>query len=87
MKGSKLFFCKTPSTTPHGMLDLVDCLSAKVADTKSKKKNGLEIIINNESYMLAAQIEKDRDDWISYIGRAIVKHSSIYVPILDEDVP
>lgn len=30
LKGSKLFFCKSQYAAPHGILDLVDCVSAKV---------------------------------------------------------
>ena len=54
------------------MLDLVDCLSAGSADNKAHKRNALEIVIEEESFMVVAASDKIKDDWIAAIGRYVV---------------
>ncbi len=61
------------------MIDLVDCISVKSAEVKSKKKNALEIILKNERFLFFAVTEREKDEWIGQIGKAIVNHSSMYV--------
>lgn len=110
LKGSKMFFGKEQYTPPHGMIDLVDCLSAKSADKKAKKRHALEIVIGNtradshgqghgsgssghgssggaagEVFLLCASSEREKDDWITSISRAIIKHSCLYVPSFQEE--
>lgn len=51
------------------MLDLVDCVSATSADKKAKKRNALEVVIDDESFMVVAPSDKIKDDWIAAIGR------------------
>lgn len=103
LKGSKLFFGKGPTSAPHGMIDLIDCISVKVsefqfnsffnlifsfiqsAEGKSKKKNAIEIRLKEETFQVYSSTERERDEWIGQIGRAIVKSSGMYVEEGDDD--
>mmetsp|Transcript_11380 Transcript_11380/g.13762 ORF Transcript_11380/g.13762 Transcript_11380/m.13762 type:complete len:176 (+) Transcript_11380:190-717(+) len=78
LKGSKLFFCKNDYSAPHGMIDLANCTTVKSADLKSKKRNSFEISTPELTYLLYADTEKEKDDWIGNVGRAIVRCSSTY---------
>ncbi|KAL7550052.1 hypothetical protein ACHAWF_013292 [Thalassiosira exigua] len=79
LKGSRLFFAKTPYEAPHGMIDLSRCTTVKSADLKSHKKHSFEISTPETTYLLYADDEKAKDDWIGSVGRAIVRCSSTYV--------
>eukprot|EP01040_Poterioochromonas_malhamensis_P002297 gene2297-2442_t len=85
LKGSKLFFGKGPTSAPHGMIDLIDCISVKSAEGKSKKKNAIEIRLKEETFQVYSSTERERDEWIGQIGRAIVKSSGMYVEEGDDD--
>mmetsp|Transcript_16320 Transcript_16320/g.24590 ORF Transcript_16320/g.24590 Transcript_16320/m.24590 type:complete len:139 (-) Transcript_16320:149-565(-) len=83
LKGSKVFYSKSATTAPHGMIDLVDCISVKSAEAKTRKRNALEISTSNEVIYMYADSEREKDGWIGAIGKAIVKHSSMLIN--DED--
>jgi len=78
LKGSKLFFCKTESGAPHGMIDLAHCMTVKSAELKAQKRNALEVSTPDTTFLMYADSEKEKDDWIGAIGRAIVRCSSTY---------
>eukprot|EP00970_Alexandrium_tamarense_P012120 scaffold2748_cov193-Alexandrium_tamarense.AAC.28 len=79
LKGSRLFFAKTPYEAPHGMIDLSRCTTVKSADLKAHKKHSFEISTPETTYLLYADDEKAKDDWIGSVGRSIVRCSSTYV--------
>lgn len=79
LKGARLFFAKTPHDSPHGMIDLSRCTTVKSADLKAHKKHSFEISTPETTYLLYADDEKTKDDWIGSVGRAIVRCSSTYV--------
>ncbi|KAL7440948.1 hypothetical protein ACHAXH_005990, partial [Discostella pseudostelligera] len=79
LKGNRLFFAKSPLEPPHGMIDLSRCTTVKSADLKSHKKHSFEISTPEMTYLLYADDEKIKDDWIGSVGRAIVRCSSTYV--------
>lgn len=54
LKGSRLFFAKTPNESPHGMIDLSRCTTVKSADLKSHKKHSFEISTPETTYLLYA---------------------------------
>ena len=54
LKGSRLFFAKTPYEAPHGMIDLSRCTTVKSADLKAHKKNSFEISTPDTTYLLYA---------------------------------
>jgi len=78
LKGSRLFFSKTEYQAPHGMIDLSQCTTVKSADLKAKKRNSFEISTPETTFLLYADTEKEKDDWIGSVGKSIVRCSSTY---------
>lgn len=78
LKGSKLFFAKNEYQAPHGMMDLASCTTVKSADLKSKKRHSFEISTPETCYLLYADTESEKDDWIGRVGKAIVRCSRTY---------
>ena len=68
LKGSKLFFAKGEHTTPHGMIDLSTCMTVKSAELKAGKKNAIELSTAETKFLMFADTEKDKDEWIGAIG-------------------
>ena len=60
------------------MIDLVNCMTVKSAELKAKKRNALEVSTHETTFLMFADTEKEKDDWIGAIGRAIVKCSSTF---------
>jgi len=79
LKGNKLFFAKNEYQAPHGMIDLAHCTTVKSADWKSKKRHSFEISTTEITYLLYADTESEKDDWIGRVGKAIVRCSRTYV--------
>ena len=73
-----MFFGKNEYTAPHGMIDLAHCTTVKSADLKSKKRHSFEISTPDITYLLYADTEQEKDDWIGRVGKAIVRCSSTY---------
>lgn len=80
LKDSKLFFAKNEYSAPHGMMDLSTCTTVKSADLKSHKKHSFEISTPETVYLLYADTETEKDDWIGRVGKAIVRCSRTYYP-------
>jgi hypothetical protein len=78
LKGSKLFFSKNEFTAPHGMIDLSSCMTVKSAELKAGKKNAIEVSTDETIYYMFADTEKEKDEWIGAIGRAIVQSSGTF---------
>ena len=78
LKASRLFFARSPNAAPHGMVNLSQCTTVKSAGLKSRRAYSFEVTDMNATYLLYAESEKDKDDWIGQIGRAIVKESGTY---------
>jgi len=78
LKGSKLFYAKNEYSPPHGMIDLAQCTTVKSADLKSKKRHSFEISTPEITFLLYADTEQEKDDWIGRVGKAIVRCSSTY---------
>lgn len=78
LKGNKLFFCKNEYSPAHGMMDLALCTTVKSADLKSKKRHSFEISTPEICYLLYADNEQHKDDWIGRVGKAIVRSSRTY---------
>ena len=73
-----MFFGKNEYSPPHGMIDLAQCTTVKSADLKSKKRHSFEISTPEITYLLYADTEQEKDDWIGRVGKAIVRCSSTY---------
>lgn len=80
MYGNQLYFCKAKDEQPHGVIDLSRCLSVKSADNKCTKKYSFEVSTAAEVFLLHADDEQGKDEWIGAIGKAIVQNSrSAYI--------
>lgn len=60
------------------MIDLAHCTTVKSADLKAKKRHSLEISTPETCYLLYADTESEKDDWIGRVGKAIVRCSRTY---------
>lgn len=60
------------------MIDLAHCTTVKSADLKSKKRNSFEISTPETTFLLYADTEQEKDDWIGRVGKAIVRCSSTF---------
>jgi hypothetical protein len=60
------------------MIDLAHCTTVKSADLKSKKRHSFEISTPEITFLLYADTEHEKDDWIGRVGKAIVRCSSTY---------
>ena len=77
LKGSKLFFCKNEREARHGMINLVDCVSAKDADENAKRPFAMEIVLRDERFFVSADSEAQKQSWLRAINQSIEKHSSV----------
>jgi len=59
-------------------MDLAVCTTVKSADLKSKKRHSFEISTPETCYLLYADTESEKDDWIGRVGKAIVRCSRTY---------
>lgn len=85
LKGSKLFFAKSEHSAPHGMIDLSECMTVKSAELKAGKKNAIEVSTHETTFFMYADSEKEKDEWIGAIGRAIVQSSMTFTNEDDVD--
>ena len=77
LKGTKIFFSKSATAAPHGMINMVDCL--KVEDTGafgSSKKYSMKIVLRDVVYNICADSEEMMNHWIRLIKKAVSEHSS-----------
>lgn len=80
LKGGKIFWFKsevvTPDSQPRGVIDVSKCLSIKGAEDTLNKPYAFEIsTIDNASQFFIADSDKEKEEWINAVGKAIVKHS------------
>ena len=59
-------------------MDLAFCTTVKSADLKSRKRHSFEISTPETCYLLYADTEAEKDDWIGRVGKAIVRCSRTY---------
>jgi hypothetical protein len=74
----------SPQSHPRGVVDVRRCLSIKGAEDAINKPFAFEVSTNEgESMFFIADSDKDKEDWINAVGRAIVRHSRA---LLEHDV-
>lgn len=61
------------------MIDLGTATTVKSADIKSQKKHSFEISTHDMTYLMYADSEKEKDDWIGSVGRSIVRASGTFL--------
>lgn len=67
------------------MIDLSACMTVKSAELKAGKKNAFEISTKESTYFMFADSEKEKDEWIGAVGRAIVQASATFTGDNQED--
>ena len=80
LKQGKLFWFKdsfsvSPSATPRGVIPVASCLTVKGAEDIVHKPCAFELSTANSTMYFLAASEKEKEEWINSIGRAIVQHS------------
>ncbi|KAI8523603.1 hypothetical protein RHMOL_Rhmol13G0087100 [Rhododendron molle] len=81
LKQGRLFWFKDPSSAasraggPRGVIPVGDCLTVKGAEDVINKPYAFEISTDRFTMYFIADNDKDKEDWINSIGRAIVQHS------------
>ncbi len=79
LKGPKLFFTKSSTDAPHGIIDLVDCVHVG-AINMSFKAHTIEIVMrDSERFILSAPTKGEKDLWLQFISKALVRASSAHV--------
>lgn len=78
LKGARLFYCVNQGDTPHGEIDLKTAVTVMSADDKAGRPHSIEIRLPNTSFLLSAESDQQRSDWISALGRAIVRSGNMY---------
>lgn len=81
MKGPKVFFAKSEDATPHGIIDLTDCVSVKESESNGKK-NAFEINLRNEKFVLVCDNQRTKHEWITRINKKLGSLSNIF----EEDI-
>mmetsp|Transcript_2025 Transcript_2025/g.4624 ORF Transcript_2025/g.4624 Transcript_2025/m.4624 type:complete len:127 (+) Transcript_2025:188-568(+) len=79
LKQGKIFWFKTdevgPTSIPRGVIDISRCLSIKGAEDIINKPHAFELSTDSEIMFFVADTEKEKEEWINAVGRAIVRHS------------
>lgn len=60
------------------MIDLSTCMTVKSAELKAGKKNAIEVSTADTTFYMFANTEKEKDEWIGAVGRAIVQASATF---------
>ena len=63
------------SSIPRGVVDISRCLSIKGAEDVINRAHAFELSTNSETMFLIADSDKEKEEWISSVGRAIVRQS------------
>lgn len=86
LKQGKIYWFKsdvvTPDSVPRGVIEVKKCLSIKGAEDAINKPHAFEISTTDYNMFFIADSDKEKEDWINAVGRAIVKHSR---SLLDSD--
>lgn len=79
LKQGKLFWFKdsviTRGSVPRGVIPVATCLTVKGADDVIHKEFAFQLSTKSETMYFVADSDKEKEDWISSIGRSIVQHS------------
>uniref|UniRef100_A0A7S0MXT0 PH domain-containing protein n=1 Tax=Pyramimonas obovata TaxID=1411642 RepID=A0A7S0MXT0_9CHLO len=80
MKDGLIFWFKTDKVTqssvPRGIVQVNKCLSVKGAEEVLNKPFSFEISTRENTQYFVADSDKEKEDWINAVGRAIVRQSA-----------
>lgn len=79
LKQGKLFWFKdsviTRGSVPRGVIPVSTCLTVKGAEDVIHKEFAFQLSTKSETMYFIADSDKEKEDWISSVGRSIVQHS------------
>lgn len=79
LKQGKLFWFKdsviTRGSVPRGVIPVATCLTVKGAEDVIHKEFAFQLSTKSETMYFIADSDKEKEDWISSVGRSIVQHS------------
>jgi hypothetical protein len=79
LKDGRLFWFKSDHVTqdvvPRGVVKIDRCLSIKGAEEAINRPFAFEVSTPDVSMYFIADSEKEKEDWINSVGKAIVRHS------------
>ncbi|KAF7816091.1 pleckstrin homology domain-containing protein 1-like [Senna tora] len=80
LKQGKLFWFKdsysvSRSSIPRGVISVGSCLTVKGAEDVIHKPGAFELSTSHSTMYFIADTDKEKEEWINSIGRAIVQHS------------
>ncbi|KAL8119744.1 pleckstrin homology domain-containing protein 1-like [Apium graveolens] len=79
LKQGKLFWFKdsviTRGSVPRGVIPVAMCLTVKGAEDVIHKEFAFQLSTKSETMYFIADSDKEKEDWISSVGRSIVQHS------------
>ena len=83
LKDGKIFWFKegtvTRSSKARGCISIDQCLSVKGAEDVINKPHAFELSTKSDTMYFIANSEKEKEDWINAVGKAIVRHSNSLV--------
>lgn len=83
LKDGKIFWFKSNvvnrSSKSRGIIDIDQCLSVKGAEDVINKQFAFELSTKHDTMYFVAVSEKEKEDWINAVGKAIVRHSNSLV--------
>jgi PH domain len=86
LKDGKIFWFKSdavgPDSVPRGVIDVNRCLSVKGAEDALGRPHAFEISTPDDAMFFIADTDREKEDWINAVGRAIVRHSK---SLLEDD--
>jgi hypothetical protein len=77
--GSRLFYAKDERTTPHGMIELIDCISATAGKNTNEKGYIIEIKLKTTSLNLSTESAKDQCEWLEDINKSLISNSAMHL--------
>ena len=60
--GPRIYFCNDKDATPHGVIDLRNCLTVKTADEKTGKTFSFEVATGDSVFFMHADSAQEKDE-------------------------
>ncbi|CAI5498105.1 unnamed protein product [Closterium sp. Naga37s-1] len=79
LKEGHMFWFKddkvSKDSQPRGVINVGRCLTIKGAEDVINRAHAFELSTSNDTLFFIADSDKEKEDWINSVGRAIVRHS------------
>ena len=75
--GARLFYAKEEHSAPHGVIDLLDCISIKAVNNTIEKGYMIEMKLKTKSFHILVQTIEEQNQWLDAINQSLQKNSAI----------